>query len=886
MLVKKRNGKLEELDITQVRKQTIPACEGLRNVSYEEVELGTNVVLYDGITSEEIQKALINSATNLISIESSDYSYVAARLTLYDLYHRIKRLYNKSGSGDVYSKVTLKDYIELNKEFLSDWYTKYTDDEIEELNKEIMSERDLLFNYLGIKICINNYLIKSLGEVSELPQHMHMAIGMFIMQNEDKSKRLDLIKEYYSAVSKLEYINPTPMNANGRVKRGGLISCLLTTINDTTESIMGKFTEIAKGSALGSGWGIDVSRIRSLGAKIGINPNASGGKIPFMKVLNDILLAWNQNGKRPGAGAVYLSIWDIDVFDFLDLKKKHGDERRRAQDIFPALSIDDVFMTRLKEGGNYTLFDPYDCPLLTETYGDEFKEAYENYEKEFQSNPSKFNKNTRTVTTKELMLYIINSYYENGTPFLFFKDTVNKTHRHKQNGIIRSSNLCFTGDTRVALPNDDKDKPMISKTIKELADYSYKKKKFKTFSAKELEKGESEDGSMWKREVKDAVAFKTGRRKVISVVLENSDIFRCTPDHPLALHEGGYIEAKDSVGCKLEGYSDKGYPYLTVMGVYDDGEEEDVYDLTVEDNSNFYIITHHFDDNYECAHGILVHNCSEITLPTTDELTAVCNLGCLNMAKVNKEEDIKRITKIAIRAMDNSIDLTQYPSESSRKFQDLYRSCGLGVTGEAEYIAVNKIEYGSDEHKAYVEMFYKTMSDTAYETTRELAKEKGSCSIEGERNAYLMAIAPNSSSGIFASTTNSHEPVYAKTWMEGTSKDPIRATAPNIQPENASYYKSAFEIPIEKQIEVNAIRQKYIDMSISFNLYFNPEEISTKKVRDAIIKAWESGLKCTYYLRSKAVDNSSLNTKNNKDEFEGIELKTSNNGIYCVGCSN
>lgn len=869
MFVVKRDGKQKELDISQVRKQTIPACEGLKNVSYEELELNAKIMFYDGIHTEEIQKSLIKSANDLVSIEASDYTYVAARLALYDLYHNIKRIYNRKGSGDVYQKVNLEDYIDYNKELFSEWYTKYNKEEINHLNTIIDPKRDLLYNYAGLTTLMSRYLVKKNKQISELPQHMHMALAMFIMQNEEKSKRIDYVIELYNALSKLEYINPTPINSNGRLNEGGLISCLLTTVHDSIEGIMDKFKEIAVGSKNGSGWGVDFSRLRSVGSAIGNKPNASSGKIPFLKVANDLLVAVDQGGKRPGAGAFYISIWDIDVFNFLDLKKKHGDQRLRAMDIFPALSVDDVFMKRMINGENYTLFDPRDVPELLETYGDEFEQYYLKYENEFKENPSKFNPKTETIESKKLALYIINSYYENGTPFLFFKDNVNKQHRHPQLGIIRSANLCLAGNSMVALPNpNDPNDYNYYKPIWELAKESNGREKFPVYSAR-FENGQ------WIKEVKDAVAFRIGKKKTVTLVFDNCDILECTPDHKLALYEGGYIKAEDAMGKMIAAFGKEDHPFMVVFGIHEN-EETDVYDLTVDDNHNFYVNTHHVVDDLLCAQGVLVHNCTEVILPTTDELTGVCNLGSINLAKCNTNEDLDRVTQIAIRAIDNAIDLTPYPSKESENFQLKYRACGLGMLGEAEYIATNKIHYGSDKHKEEVERIYSTIAEAAHRTSQELGKEKGDCEISGYRNAYLMAIAPNSSSGLLASTTNSHEPVYARIWVENNKFGAIKMTAPNITVENQQYYKTPFEIPLKDQIAVNAIRQKYIDMSISFNLYFLPEDISTSKVRDAIVDAWRSGLKCTYYLRTKPISNNDLDQP----------LLKSKNGIVCEGCEN
>ena len=215
MQVLKRDGSTQKLDLTQIRKQTIPACEGLDNVSYEKLELAVSYQMRDGIRSKDIQRALIEAAHNFISVENSDYTYVAARLSLYDIYHGIKRKHNKQGSGCVYEKVSLLDNIEINKDVYDDFYTKYSKEEIEELNKVIDKERDLLFNYAGMKMLINRYLVKHVPEelenqkeltidyITELPQHMFICLSMYNMQNEDKSKRLQLLKETYDITSKL-----------------------------------------------------------------------------------------------------------------------------------------------------------------------------------------------------------------------------------------------------------------------------------------------------------------------------------------------------------------------------------------------------------------------------------------------------------------------------------------------------------------------------------------------------------------------------------------------------------------------------------------------------------------------------------------------------------
>lgn len=298
MYVIKRDGSKEPLNIENIQKQTKDACKGLDNVSQEELELDTQIYFKDGIKTEDIQQALINTAISKVNIDSPNWTYVAQRLSLYDLYHKIRHLYGVSGSDNVYQKVTLKMYIEKNKNIFSDWYKKYTDEDIEEFQKAIIGENDLLFDYAGFELMKGMYLAKLKGSISELPQHMHMAIAMFNMQNERKEVRNDLVIKYYEAVSNLKFINATPINANARLLNGGLVSCIILTVEDSLEEIMNKIKEAALASKNSAGLGIDVTRIRSIGADINIHKQAAGGKIPFMKLFNDVAVAVDQSRKN------------------------------------------------------------------------------------------------------------------------------------------------------------------------------------------------------------------------------------------------------------------------------------------------------------------------------------------------------------------------------------------------------------------------------------------------------------------------------------------------------------------------------------------------------------------------------------------------------------
>ena len=711
MKVQKRDGRLEELNIENIRKQTIPACEGLAGTSYEDLELSASILFTDGIKTSDIQKALINTAHNKISLDKPNWGFVAARLGFYDIYHTIKETYKIKESGDVYKHVTLQMYLDRAKHILSNFVNKYSKEDIEKLNSIIDSKKDMLFNYPGYRVLKDRYLLIDLGELIELPQHMIMAIAMFVAQNEED--KVYWASEFYKVISDLKFIPATPIQSNGRVKNGSTASCFLTSIADTSYSIFDSYKEIAFGSKVGGGWGVDVTRLRSLGSAIGHRLNAAGGAIPFIKILNDIALAVDQNGKRAGAFAIYMESWCVDFPDFLDMCKRSGEERRRGQDLFYAVSASDLFIKRIKENTKWTLFDPRDVPELSETWGEEFEKHYLQAEEDFLSGKRKFNPNTKQIEIADLVSKMMYNWVTEGKLFWFFKDTVNRAHEHKHLGIIRSSNLC----------------------------------------------------------------------------------------------------------C-------------------------------------------------------------EITMPTDENRTAVCNLGSINLSRVESIEDLTKTSKLAARFLDNVIDVTEYHSERAEKTQKAMRSFGCGTIGEAEYIATRQIHYGSPEHIEVIKELYGTISNTLKETSIELAKERGSCeAVPGIRNAYRMAIAPNTSTSLFAGSVASCEPIYAKETVEISKLGNYKVIAPNINIDNIAYYRNAFEIDQKVLIDTNAIRQQFVDMSISQSLYIDATDymgtgrpVSAIDIIKLIIRAHSRGLKTLYYFRSKAKKNDSA--------------ITGKGGITCSGCEN
>ena len=424
--VVKRNGRVETLDVGKIQKYTAASVEGLVRVSQSELEVDAKLQFRDMISSEEIQQTLIKTAVDKIDIDRPDWTFVAARLFLYDLYHKVTGFTGYNHLREHFERGEKEGRIVLG---LKDKY------DLDDLNDYIKPERDLQFTYLGIRTLYDRYLIKDRsGTPIELPQQLFMGVAMFLAQNEFDCQTW--AKKFYDILSKFEVMAATPTLSNARTPRHQLSSCYIGSTPDNIEGIFDGYKEMALLSKFGGGIGWDWSLVRGMGSYIDGHKHAAGGIVPFLKIANDVAIAVDQLGTRKGAIAVYIEPWHVDVRDFLDLKKNSGEERRRAHDLFPAMWLNDLFMQRVEADEMWTLFDPFEVTELTTLYGEEFEARYIELEN------SDDNITRERVSAKALWKEMLRSYFETGNPFLTFKDTANKANPNKHAGIIRSTNLC------------------------------------------------------------------------------------------------------------------------------------------------------------------------------------------------------------------------------------------------------------------------------------------------------------------------------------------------------------------------------------------------------------------------------------------------------------
>ena len=451
MHVVKRGGRRERLDISKIRIVIDFACKDI-DVDPMELELDAQIQFRDGITTKEIQQLLIRTAAEKVSPQTPQWQYVAARLLLYDLYkdvghlrgYKVKDKINgkyKPYNPDSFYRL-VKEYAEkgIYGEYLLE---NYTEEEFNELARYIDPDRDLLFNYTGIKVLADRYLVRDEdGNIIELPQEMYMLIAMTLAIPERKEERLKYAKLFYDLMSKHEISLATPTLMNARRTHTQLSSCFVLTVEDDLYDIFDNVQKAGQISKFAGGLGIYLGKIRATGSPIRKFKGASSGVLPVVKILNDVMIYVDQLGMRKGSASITLDIWHKDVLDFLEVKTNVGDERKKAHDIHPAISIPDLFMKRLRVGEKWTLFDPYYCKNvkdgknLEDFYGEEFEELYEKLERELPPEAKK------EVSTFELWKRLLTVIFETGEPYIFFRDTSNKLNPNKHCGMVYSSNLC------------------------------------------------------------------------------------------------------------------------------------------------------------------------------------------------------------------------------------------------------------------------------------------------------------------------------------------------------------------------------------------------------------------------------------------------------------
>jgi ribonucleoside-diphosphate reductase alpha chain len=760
------NGARKPLDTGALRDLVRAACDGLAQAAPEAILEATLRDLYDGVPMEEVRKSAVLAARALIEKDPA-YSYVTARLLLHGI--RLEVLGEEASQADMATRYasTFPQCIArgIAAELLDPELAQF---DLARLGGALKAERDLKFGYLGLQTLYDRYFLHVQGRRIELPQafFMRVAMGLALREKDREARAI----EFYDVLSSFDFMSSTPTLFNSGTQRSQLSSCYLTTVSDDLDGIYEAIKENALLAKYAGGLGNDWTPVRALGSHIKGTNGKSQGVVPFLKVVNDTAVAVNQGGKRKGAVCSYLETWHLDIEEFLELRKNTGDDRRRTHDMNTANWIPDLFMKRVMDNAEWTLFSPSDCRDLHEKFGRAFEQAYLRYEDKAARGELKLFKKVPAVQLWRKMLSML---FETGHPWITFKDPCNLRSPQQHAGVVHSSNLC-----------------------------------------------------------------------------------------------------------------------------------------------------------------------TEITLNTSGDEIAVCNLGSVNLVAHMSEnaldfEKLKRTIRIAMRMLDNVIDINYYAVDKAKNSNMRHRPVGLGIMGFQDCLHQLRIPYASQEAVEFADRSMEKVAYAAYWASTELAEERGRyasfegslwhCGIlpqdtldllaaerggyveldrsssldwealrariqaHGMRNSNCIAIAPTATIANIVGVSASIEPTYQNLFVKSNLSgeftvvndylvadlkkaglwdevmiadlkyfDGNLARIDRVPAALRKLYATAFEVEPSWLVEAAARRQKWIDQSQSLNIYM--AGASGKKLDETYKLAWLRGLKTTYYLRAMGATHAEKST--------------------------
>lgn len=762
LIITKRNGQQEQFSMEKLIASIKHFAHGFeREVDVDMIAEQTRAELYEEISTKDIQKAVILVTRSYIELDPA-YSKLATRILWDALYKDIIGYENINYADfDQQYRVAFIAYIKEAVQ-IGRLDPKILMFDLNEMSDALKPERDDVFDYLGAQTLYDRYFIQNpyTKKVLETPQFFWMRVAMGLaMQEDDREMKA---KAFYNIMSTRRFVPSTPTLFHAGTPHPQLSSCYLNTVMDDLSHIFKVYGDNAQLSKWSGGIGTDWSHLRATGALIKSNGVESQGVIPFLKIANDVTVAINRSGKRRGATCAYLETWHYDIEDFLDLRKNTGDDRRRTHDMNTANWIPDLFMQRVRDDGEWTLFSPDEVPDLHDSYGREFKRKYEQYEAKAARGEVRLYK---TMKARDLWRKMIGMIFETGHPWMTWKDACNVRSPQDHVGVIHNSNLC-----------------------------------------------------------------------------------------------------------------------------------------------------------------------TEITLNTSEEETAVCNLGSIKLSEhvVNGQLDMDMLrdsVTIAIRMLDNVIDLNYYPTKEGELSNKRHRPIGLGIMAFQDALYELGINFSSEEAITFADRSMEAISYFAISASAMLAKEKGayqsyrgskwdrgilpldtltlleeergdkidvdrSSTLDwdairalikehGMRNSNLMAVAPTATIGNISGSFPTIEPIYKNIYVKSNMSGEFTVVnhyliaelkerglwsqellseikrhdgsiddVVQIPADVKEKYKEVFDINPLHLVRVTAHRGKWIDQSQSFNVFY--KGTSGKDISEIYQYAWSLGLKTTYYLRSMA----------------------------------
>lgn len=731
--VKKRNGKSEAFDMSKIDRVIDWAINGYTGVSLTDIEINAHINITEGISTKNIHQLIIESAASLISVEHPNYQYVAGRLLNYQLRKevwggkqppRLKDFIHVGTKKKIYDPILLE---------------KYTNDEINKIGEYLDHDRDYIFAYAGIKQMCDKYLIRDRvsGELHETPQFAYILISMTAFMNYPEAERTSYVRRFYDAISKHKINLPTPVMAGLRTSSRNYASCCLIGVDDTRESISSSAMAVSMATANRCGIGIDVSKIRAIGSPVKNGEVVHTGLIPFLKIYESSVKAWQQNGLRGGSATCNIQWWHYEIEDVVVLKNNAGTDDNRVRKLDYTVGMSKMFYERVKKNEDVTLFSPHEVPELYEAWG---TPSFDKIYKECESKRLKIKKK---ISARKLFSIIVKERVETGRIYILNVDTANEHSSWSDK--ITMSNLC----TEVIMPT-----------------------------------------------------------------------------------------------IPLNDYKD------------------------------------------------------------TEAEIGMCILSAINMLEIKNWNDLEKSCDLVVRFLEETIDLQDYFNPAAQNFATKRRSLGVGITNLAAFFAKNELNYDDDKALALLDEWMEHFQyfllkssnklaeergpcakfdrtkyskgifpiDTCKESVKGLTRRKLSCDWEqlrtdvakhGLRHSTLSSCMPCESSSVVQGSTNGVEPIRSLVTYKMSKMGKLPVLVPGVGKYEKNY-QLAFDLRNnEGLLRVNAIIQKYIDMAISTNVYYNYSHYENNVLPDALVMketmyAYSLGLISLYYLNSNDGDREQL----------------------------
>ena len=810
--VKKRNGRLENFEVEKINASAQRACDNINEVSPSEIILDAQLQLFDKITTREIDTALIFSAREKIEKEPN-YSFVAAQLLLNTVY---KEVFKEGVDSDTFKLQYRKNFIQNTKKLvkLNRLDSKLLDFDLPLLSESLKISRDKNFKYLGIQILSDRYFLRSEGKLMEAPQSFWMRVAMGLSINEENKNEKAI--EFYNLISQMLYTPSTPTLFNSGTVHSQLSSCYLNTFDDSIDGIFDGAWQEARKSKFAGGLGLDVTPFRSTGSHIEGTNGISSGLVPWLKIYNDLLIAVNQGGKRPGAGCAYLEPWHLDYEEFLNLRRNTGDDRLRCHDMNTASWIPDEFMRRVQNEDVWYFFDPKEADLH-DCFGSEFDKKYKQLCDKAEQG---LVKNYRTTPAKELWKKMLKVLFETSHPWNTFKDPCNIRYTNQHAGVVHSSNLC----TEITLHT----------------------------KASEYKSGE-------KTKVGETAVCNLGSINLVNH-MKDGDL--------------DYNLLESSIH--------------TAIRMLDNVTDINFYPTKEASNSNLR--------NRPIGLGMMgIHD--------------ILHIKNIN---IDSDDAVKFNDKLFEFYSMHAIYASSILAEERGSYETYDGSLWSGGTFPID--SYNNLMVYKGKQKVPEESATGKPLTGKGQTLKDWAKVRTHVNEFGMRNSNVMAIAPTATIGYINGVEQSIEPNFSVLFVYENKSGNFYITNPHFvkdmkdrglwNPEIASFiksidgdlslangnipedlkekYKTAFDRDMFKLIEATAVRQKWIDQAISFNLY--NKSTSLKYLNDIYMSCWEAGLKTTYYLRNRAASKVEKSTSEDNSSPSACSIEAMKNGEECESC--